>query len=79
VEAVARKLVGRDIIPEVAGLGARDQQVSDHAAELLLRPRNLLVSMEECRQLGVVVAPRRPDQGEVIPQEVRARCELSNT
>jgi hypothetical protein len=55
VEAVARKLLGRHIIPEVAGLCALGQQISDHVLELLLRSGDLLVSMQECGEFGVVV------------------------
>ncbi len=55
VEAVARKLVGRDIIPEVAGLCDLGQQVSDQVDELLLRPVDVLTSMQECREFGAVV------------------------
>ncbi len=54
VEAVARKLVSRDIIPDVPGLDALGQQVSDQFAELLLRPGDVLLSMQECRQFGGV-------------------------
>jgi copper chaperone CopZ len=55
VEVVARKLVRRDIVPEVAGLCDLGQQVSDHVDELLLRPSDLLTSMQECREFGAVV------------------------
>ena len=55
VEAVARELVSRDIIPNVADLCSLDQQVSDHVAELLLRPGNVLASMQERREFGAVV------------------------
>jgi hypothetical protein len=55
VEAVARKLLRRDIVPDVAGLCALGQQVSDHVAELLLRPGDVLTSRQECREFGVVV------------------------
>ena len=36
VEAVTRQLVGRDIIPEVAGLCSLGQQVPDEVSELQL-------------------------------------------
>jgi hypothetical protein len=55
VEAVARKLVGRDIIPDVASLCGLAQQVSKHVSELLLRSGHLLVSMQERREVGIVV------------------------
>src|SRR5215218_8170566 len=55
VEAVARKLLRRHIVPDVAGLCASGQQVSDEVAELLLRSGDLLVSMQERREFGVVV------------------------
>jgi hypothetical protein len=49
VEAVARKLVGCDIVSDVAGRCAFGQQVSDEVAELLLRSGDVLTSMQECR------------------------------
>ncbi|MEX0850237.1 MAG: hypothetical protein WD015_01925, partial [Gaiellaceae bacterium] len=55
MEAVARELVGRDIIPEVAGLCALAQQVSDEVAEVVLRSGDVLTSMQECREFGAVV------------------------
>ena len=55
MEAVARELVRRDIVPDVAGLRALGQQVSDQVAELLLRPGDVLASMQERREFGVVV------------------------
>ena len=63
VEAVARELVRRDIIPNVAGLCGLDQQVSDHVAELLLRPGDVLTSMQECREFGAVVLAVVGDEG----------------
>jgi hypothetical protein len=53
--AVARKLVRRDIIPDVVGLCGLGQQVSDEVAELLLRSGDVLTSMQECREFGAVV------------------------
>ena len=50
VEAVARKLVRRDIVADVAGLCSVGQQVSDEVAELLLRSDDVLTSMQECRE-----------------------------
>jgi len=38
VKAVDRKLVGRDIVAEVTGLGALGDQISDDLGQLLLRP-----------------------------------------
>ena len=55
MEAVAREFVGRDIVPEVAGLCGLGQQVSDQVAELLLRSGDVLASMQECREFGAVV------------------------
>src|SRR3990172_2437620 len=55
VEAVARELVGRDIVADAPCLCRFGQQVSDHVAELLLRSGDLLVSMQERREFGVVV------------------------
>jgi hypothetical protein len=58
VEAVARQLVGRDIVPDVAALCGPGQQVSDHGAELVLCPHDLLVAMQERREFGVVMPMR---------------------
>jgi hypothetical protein len=55
MEAVARELVGRDILPDVAGLCALGQQVSDEVAELLPRSGDVLASMQKCREFGVMV------------------------
>jgi hypothetical protein len=55
VKAVARKLVRRDIIPEVAGFCALGQQVSDEMPEVLLRTGDVLPAMQECRELGAVM------------------------
>lgn len=55
MQAVVRKFVRRDIIPEVTGLCAFDQQVSDEATELLLCSGDVLTSMHECRKLSAVV------------------------
>jgi hypothetical protein len=63
VEAVARELVRRDIVPDVAGLCGLAQQVSDHVAELLLRPGDVLVSMQERRECGAVVLAVMGDEG----------------
>jgi len=54
VEAIARELVRRNIIAEGAGFRGLGQQVSDHVAQLLLRSGDLLVSMEEGHEFGVV-------------------------
>src|SRR6266542_4852034 len=55
MEAVARELVRRDIIPKVAGFRAFDQQVSDELPEPLLRSRHVLASMQECREVRGVI------------------------
>ena len=55
VEAVARKLVRRDIIPDVASLCGLGQQASDHVVDLMLRSGDPLVPVQECREFGVVV------------------------
>jgi len=54
VEAVARELVGRNIIPDAAGLSGFGQQFSDHLVKLVLRSCDLFASMEECREFAVV-------------------------
>src|SRR5918999_173029 len=55
MEAVARELVGADIVPKVAGLCTLGHELSDHGAKLLLRSNKLLVPMQKRRQLPVVV------------------------
>ena len=55
MEAVARKFVRHDVIPDVAGHSALGQHISDHVAQMLLRPGDLLVSVQERREFGVVV------------------------
>jgi hypothetical protein len=44
-EAVARELVGPDVVSEVAGLYALGQQLSDEGSELLLCSGDVLTSM----------------------------------
>jgi hypothetical protein len=56
VKAITCKLVGRDIIPDAAGLRPRSQQVSDHVVEVLLGSGNVLVPMQERREFGIAVA-----------------------
>ena len=55
VEAVARKLVRRDIIPDVARRCALGQQVSDEVAAVLRCPGDVLTVMQECRSVASVV------------------------
>ena len=55
VEAVARQLVRRDIIPDVAALCSLGQQVSDQVLELLLRSGDVFTLMHECREFSTVV------------------------
>ena len=52
MEAVAGKLVGRDILPNGAGLRGFGQQVSDQVVELQLRPDRVFTSMQEHREFG---------------------------
>jgi len=56
VEAVARKLVRRDIIVEVAGLCTRGHQISDHVVELRLGSGDALTSMQKRGEFSVMVA-----------------------
>jgi hypothetical protein len=63
VEAVARELLRRDIIPDVAGLRALGQQVSDDVSEVLLRLGDALTSMQERREFGGVVPAVVGDEG----------------
>src|SRR5437867_158623 len=55
VQAMAGERVRGDIVPQVAALGTVGEQVSDHLAQLLLRSRDLLIAMQERRELRVVV------------------------
>ncbi len=55
VNAVGRELVGRDVIPHVAGRHGLDEQLSDHCVNLVLGSGDVFVSMEERCELGVVV------------------------
>jgi hypothetical protein len=59
VKAVTGELIGRDIIPELAGSRALGQQVSDEAGEQLSRFSDVLSAMQECRKLGPMVLVRR--------------------
>ena len=45
VEAVTHEFVGRNVIPDVAGLRGVDQHVPNEVAELMLRPCDLRVLM----------------------------------
>ena len=56
VEAVARELLRRDIVADVAGVRSLRQQFADKVQELLLRAGNMLALMEERHQLGPVMA-----------------------
>jgi hypothetical protein len=55
VETVARKLVRRDVIPDVAALRALGKYVSDEVSELLLCSGDVLTSMQEGRKLAAVL------------------------
>src|SRR5258708_7543539 len=55
METVGRKLVRRNILPDIAGRRALDQQGSDEVAELPMRAGDVLTAMQECRELGAVV------------------------
>lgn len=55
VQAIARELIRRDIIPEVTGLGPFGEQILDHVAKPLLRSGGLLASTQERREFGAVV------------------------
>ena len=47
IEAIPCKLVGRDIVPDIAGLCSLGQQVSNQVVTLLLGPDDVLASMQE--------------------------------
>jgi hypothetical protein len=50
----AASVLRRDISPEVTGLCALGQEVSDDVREVLLRLGDVLISMQECREFGGV-------------------------
>src|SRR5215211_4866309 len=54
VEAIVSKLLGRDIIPDVARIRGLGQQVSDDVREVLLRSVGVLTSMQERREFAGV-------------------------
>ena len=56
MEAVTGQFVCSDVIPEVAGRGALIEQILKHVAKLMLRVRDVLIAMQECRYFDVVVA-----------------------
>ena len=56
MEAVARELVGGDIIAELASICALGDEVADHAMELSLRLDKLVTPVDGCREFCVVVA-----------------------
>ncbi len=47
MQAVERKLVGRDIIPDVAGSSALNNQVSNEVGQVLPCPADVLVAMQQ--------------------------------
>ena len=55
MEAVDRELVGRDIIPDFAGLCGLDQQNFDQSVDLLLRSSDVHTLMQECSEFGAGV------------------------
>ena len=64
VQAVARELLRRDIIPNVAAFCALGQEVSDQVDELLLRPVDVLTAMQERAEfLAAVASTVVRDQG----------------
>ena len=57
VETIACQLVGRNIVPEVAGLRTPDHQLTDEVPEMFPHPDDVLASMYESREFGVVGSP----------------------
>jgi hypothetical protein len=55
VQAVARQLVSRDVVPDLAGRRGRGEQVPEEVAELSLRSGQVLAPVHERRQVGAVV------------------------
>src|SRR5215203_3579742 len=54
VEAVGSKLLGRDVIPDVARIRGLSKQLSDDVREVLLRSVGMLTSMQERREFAGV-------------------------
>lgn len=52
VEAIARKFVRRDVVPEVARFCDPRSADLGKVVELLLRSDDVLASMQECRKFG---------------------------
>jgi len=55
MEAIVSELARRDIVADVVGPYALDQQIPDEAAELLLRVCEVFTSMQECGEFGTMV------------------------
>jgi hypothetical protein len=55
VEAVARELLGCDVVPDIAVFGGLGKQVPNEVADVLLRLGDALVAMKESRELVVAV------------------------
>jgi hypothetical protein len=77
VEAVARKLLRRDIIPDLAGPCALDQQVSNQVPKLLLRLGDVFTAMQERCELGVVALAGNERKGLEHRFETLARAASS--
>lgn len=54
VQAVARKLTGRDIVPDVTARCAFRQEVSNELSQFLLCSGNVLTTMQQRRELRFV-------------------------
>ena len=55
MKPVGGELVGRDIGSKVAGFRTLREHASDHVEQLVLGVRDLPISMQQGRELGVLV------------------------
>jgi hypothetical protein len=58
VQAIGRKLVRGDVVPEIARRSTLGQQFADEVVEMMLRLDDVLASMQACREFGAVMLVR---------------------
>lgn len=63
VEAIGRKFVRRDVVPEVAYRCALGQQIADELVEMVLRLDDVFASMQACGEFGAMVLLRNERVG----------------
>ncbi|WP_287051762.1 hypothetical protein [Mesorhizobium sp.] len=55
MEAIGRKLVRRDVVPEIARRCTLGQQIADEMVELMLRLDDVFASMQACCEFDAMV------------------------